>query len=98
MCSSFLQGYNQIDRVDIQRQAEHISSSPAIALPCTYIQKQLWSLLPFNLNKYYWFAGWLNNDFYYFMSLVIPVIPVDLHIPNVRISECKHVMAGICVG
>jgi hypothetical protein len=28
-------------RVDIQRQAEHISSSPAIALHHTYIQKQL---------------------------------------------------------
>ena len=53
MCSWFLQGLNQTVRVDIQRQAEHISSSTAIALPHTYIQKQLWSLLPFNLNKYH---------------------------------------------
>ena len=31
-------------------------------------------------------------------SCVILVVPVDLHIPSVRISECKHVMACICVG
>jgi hypothetical protein len=29
--------------------------------------------------------------------LVIPVVPVDLHIPSVRSSECKHVMSCIHV-
>ena len=28
--------------------------------------------------------------------LVIPAVPVDLHIPSVRSSECKHIMACIC--
>ena len=31
-------------------------------------------------------------------SCVILVVPVDLHIPSVRRSECKHVMASIGVG
>ena len=28
----------------------------------------------------------------------ILVVPVDLHIPSVRISECMHVMSSIGVG
>jgi hypothetical protein len=31
-------------------------------------------------------------------SCVIPVVPVDLHIPSVRSSQCKHVMSCIRVG
>ena len=31
-------------------------------------------------------------------SCVILVVPVDLHIPSVRSSECKHVMSCIGVG
>ena len=31
-------------------------------------------------------------------SCVILVVPVDLHIPSVRSSECKHVMSSIHVG
>ena len=34
----------------------------------------------------------------YIGCLVIPVVPVDLHIPSVRSSECKHVMSCIGVG
>ena len=34
----------------------------------------------------------------YMSSLVIPVVPVDLHIPSVRSRECKHVMSSIGVG
>ena len=30
--------------------------------PHDYITKQLWSLLPFILNKYHWFAHWLSKD------------------------------------
>ena len=38
------------------------------------------------------FFGYCTN------SCVILVVPVDLHIPSVRSSECKHVMACIGVG
>ena len=43
--------------------------SEAIALPHTYISKQLWCLLPFILNKYHCFAHWLSKDLWLLCNL-----------------------------
>ena len=46
-------------------------SSPAIALPHTYITKQLWCLLPFILNRNHWFACWLSKDLWLLHQVVL---------------------------
>ena len=55
-------------QVHIQRQAEHISSSPAVVISSHCIASYLHSeatmmhILPFILNMNHWFACWLNKD------------------------------------
>ena len=43
--------------------------SPAIALPHTYITKQLWCQLQFILNRNHWFAHWLSKNLWLLLKL-----------------------------
>ena len=65
-------------QVNIQRQADHVSSSPVIVITSHYIasylhseatMKQLWCILPFILIKYHWFACWINKDLWLLCKL-----------------------------
>jgi hypothetical protein len=87
-------------RVDIQRQAEHISSSPAIIISSLVLTFRS------NYDAYCHSFSTRTIDLHIdaarifgccTSSCVIPVVPVDLHILSVRISECMHVMSCIRV-
>ena len=88
--------------VDIQRQVEYVPSSPAIVITSHWIAS-----LTFR-NNYDTYCPLFSTgtiDLHIDSArifgcctscLVIPVVHVDLHIPSVRSSECKHVMS--CIG
>jgi hypothetical protein len=87
-------------RADIQRQAEHISSSPAI------ISSSLVLTFRSNYDVYCHSFSTQTIDLHIDSARIfgcctschdIPVVPVDLHFPSVRSSECKHVMSCILV-
>jgi hypothetical protein len=88
-------------RNDIQRQAEHISSSSAI------ISSSLILAFRSNYEAYCHSFSTRTIDLHVdaarifgccMSSLVTLVVPVDLHIMSVRSSECMHVMSCIHVG
>ena len=78
---------------------QHSPSLPPIALPQTYIQKQLLCMLAFILNKSHQLHVDSTRIFGCCAScFVILVVPVDVHLWYVRRSGCKQVMSCIDVG
>jgi hypothetical protein len=87
-------------RVDIQRQAEHISSSPAIissSLVLTFRSNYEAYCHSFSTGAIDLHIDSARITGVCSSSCVISVVPVNLHILIVRSSECKHVVASIGV-